>query len=769
MDLWPDSRVSRRHAKVWYEKNCWWIKDVDSKHGTLLGGKEIKGKGAIRLEPDVEIYVGDTVLVLDPPNRHRSRWKDLVREVDTVSNVNYSLLHCRLPVVSRVAVHNKGKRRSYSLKMTILLGRYGSSDTIFIPALEPRDKHIISNPSIQFDLQAFERQIERQLTHLSINIGNSSAMEIDLCVLAHNEWSMEESYRLTLASFVLPNHPLIKSVEIEARGKLKKITEREFDSFHVLLQSNREDMVELAMEAFYECLRNDWHLHYQYEPSSFEFNSQKVRLPHQVLSNTTGHRGQGTCIDLSLLLAACLESTELHPLLVFVEIAPQCYHAMIACWREEAMENDPIITNRDKILNECVLVECTGCAEKKYAEDETLKTLDFDAACEEAVQCIKESAFLYALDICAARDTKITPLPFEGDPQNDAVVSKVIRQAHDFARDLGIPVGTVPLLLALIKEEGGLTQQVLKELHIDLHFAQQKLETGLSEQGRKNVVIPIPTPHYDQVLTSASALAKRQSSPVVLESHLLVALLEIQSQATDNALKALGTNRTDFKKAVISFDFKFKGKKGVKMAQKRLLQQELFSEGKASGRIEKNMVPEAATFQEQLLAVRQQLWPKQEKIAILVDGAYLHIQARKKYGRDVNYAALMREALQKSQLEKAVVFTFESPNGKRFYNALRNFGYEVKTKPIKVFKDGKTKCNCDGEIITEMFDIAQNGVQKIVLVAGDSDFESPLQYLKEKGEKIQIIGIKGSVAKELKRLAPIRYIDEGMLMQERSK
>ena len=63
-----------------------------------------------------------------------------------------------------------------------------------------------------------------------------------------------------------------------------------------------------------------------------------------------------------------------------------------------------------------------------------------------------------------------------------------------------------------------------------------------------------------------------------------------------------------------------------------------------------------------------------------------------------------------------------------------------------------------------MFRLAENGVHKIVLIAGDSDFESPLQYVKEKGKEIRVIGIRGSVARELKAVAPVRYFDESMLM-----
>ena len=176
------------------------------------------------------------------------------------------------------------------------------------------------------------------------------------------------------------------------------------------------------------------------------------------------------------------------------------------------------------------------------------------------------------------------------------------------------------------------------------------------------------------------------------------------------------------------------------------------------------MIRREITIQEQLTAVKKRLWPNRKKVAVIVDGAYVFIEARKQYGRNVNYAVLLREALEQGQLEKAVVFTFDGPKAKSFHNTLRDLGYGVQAKRVKIFADGNRKCNCDGEIITEMFRLAENGVHKIVLIAGDSDFESPLRYVKEKGKEVEVIGIRGSVAGELKAVAPVRYLDESMLM-----
>lgn len=179
----------------------------------------------------------------------------------------------------------------------------------------------------------------------------------------------------------------------------------------------------------------------------------------------------------------------------------------------------------------------------------------------------------------------------------------------------------------------------------------------------------------------------------------------------------------------------------------------------------KRLLNRGMTFQKQALAIKQQIWSNPENVAILVDGVYLYKESKKRYGRKVDCAALMREAVQRSQMKKAIFFIFDIPASEK--KALEDLGYKVWTKPFKVLPGGRIKCNFDGEIITEMLDLANNGIHKIVLVAGDSDFESPVKYLKNRQKKVRVIGIKGTVARELRRLVPVQYIDKRMLISRK--
>ncbi|HEX8147674.1 MAG TPA: FHA domain-containing protein [Pyrinomonadaceae bacterium] len=73
LDLSPDAKVSRPHAKLWEERRPWtgsrqyFIEDLGSTHGTLLNGEEIKGRGARGLRPGDVIQVGETTLLVHVP------------------------------------------------------------------------------------------------------------------------------------------------------------------------------------------------------------------------------------------------------------------------------------------------------------------------------------------------------------------------------------------------------------------------------------------------------------------------------------------------------------------------------------------------------------------------------------------------------------------------------------------------------------------------------------------------------------------------------
>lgn len=533
IDLSFDPSISRQHAEVWSEGNSWWIKD-SSAYGTKINGEEISKGKRIRLKFDDEISMGNkTTLTFVPPWRDCQRLRDFWMEMEAADSLNYALLHNGLPFLEKIILRNCGKVTSDSLKLRLSLGNY--FDKIYeIPHL-PSGKSFILRPDLKINPEILESQTETSLSLLKVFINDSIVVEKKIKILAYNEWSKEEiSYhRTSLASFVLPNHPYIEQISAEIREPLEKI-------------KNSSSSLSESLKTLYDYFQKQWQIEYIEEPSSFESHSQKIRLPHQILLDWHTRKGTGTCVDLSLLFASCLENMGFQPLLLIFEIKPELCHTIVGCWEEKQIIMESLLIEKGKIEKGLLIVDTTAFA----------RGFEFEEALAQALEIIKKKKFLYALDITAARRCKILPLPFSGRPKESAIITKVDRKAKELAEEMGEDTGykvysPVHILLSLLLVGDGFTKEVFKQTGLIIEKSREILKKGLSEPHIRVEKLR-PSEHYNLVWGLALNLAKEEGSPFVLEKHLFFALLEIESQALERAIKSLGTNREVLKETAYS-------------------------------------------------------------------------------------------------------------------------------------------------------------------------------------------------------------------------
>ena len=58
----PDKLVSRRHARVFYANNKWYIEDLGSKNGTILDDNDIRNAGPVELRGEHDLILGTTII-----------------------------------------------------------------------------------------------------------------------------------------------------------------------------------------------------------------------------------------------------------------------------------------------------------------------------------------------------------------------------------------------------------------------------------------------------------------------------------------------------------------------------------------------------------------------------------------------------------------------------------------------------------------------------------------------------------------------------------
>lgn len=97
----------------------------------------------------------------------------------------------------------------------------------------------------------------------------------------------------------------------------------------------------------------------------------------------------------------------------------------------------------------------------------------------------------------------------------------------------------------------------------------------------------------------------------------------------------------------------------------------------------------------------------------------------------------------------------------KFYQKLDEFGYNLRLKPTKVFRNGGRtvkKANCDVDLT---FDLMRYMSQysEIVILSGDGDFAPVLEYLRKKRKKVLVLARGNRTAKEIRQLAGDKFMD----------
>lgn len=98
----------------------------------------------------------------------------------------------------------------------------------------------------------------------------------------------------------------------------------------------------------------------------------------------------------------------------------------------------------------------------------------------------------------------------------------------------------------------------------------------------------------------------------------------------------------------------------------------------------------------------------------------------------------------------------------RFYLKLKEFGYKLYLKPVKLYEqeDGTTrrKANCDVEMAFYLMKEKDN-FDRAVVLSGDGDFLPVLKYLKEQGKEVIILARGPRTAREIRRFANSNFRD----------
>ncbi|WP_254273809.1 NYN domain-containing protein [Haloarcula marina] len=140
-----------------------------------------------------------------------------------------------------------------------------------------------------------------------------------------------------------------------------------------------------------------------------------------------------------------------------------------------------------------------------------------------------------------------------------------------------------------------------------------------------------------------------------------------------------------------------------------------------------------------------------QRVAVLADAQNLYHTARSLYSRNIDYSALLDEAVDGRNLSRAIAYVIraDSPDEETFFEALVDIGFETRIKDIKTFQDGSKKADWDVGMSLDAVSLASHN-DAIVLCTGDGDFARLCRFLRHEGCRVEAMGFEESSAEELK-------------------
>jgi very-short-patch-repair endonuclease len=365
-------------------------------------------------------------------------------EATVVEKTSFSMQQNAIPVIREVAVVNESDQQLNDIDLHIESSPvFFTQSKLRIASLLPHQRYRLQTVELELDAGLLSRLTEAEKGSLIFSLAKGTdeiaQLNVPIELMARCQWGGVGFFPEIAAAFVQPNDPAVgrllgKAIDIlQFNGKPPSL---------VGYQRGKKGVWE-QLAALWNAVCNQ-RIGYVLPPASFEENGQKIRPPLEILETRVG-----TCLDLTMLFASCMEQCGLNPILVFTK-----GHAFAGCWLNDetysmAIVDDVTALRKRVHLQELLLFETTLAAQQKDGVP------SFSWACERGTANIpedKEHDFHLALDVRRARMQRILPLslaagirPKDEEKQPVSVVTELtFEEAPDFVVDLTPPEDVSP-------------------------------------------------------------------------------------------------------------------------------------------------------------------------------------------------------------------------------------------------------------------------------------------------------------------------------------
>ncbi|WP_195475052.1 DUF3320 domain-containing protein [Bacteroides finegoldii] len=323
-------------------------------------------------------------------------------QCDYLPLINFAIQQNGASIIHQLSIENTTPAPLKDIQVQITTEpTFGNAAPIAVAQIPPNESICLSSFNLTLSANYFTQLTERLSGNLKIEI--TSEAESIFCqtypidILAYDQWGGLNVLPEMLAAFITPNHTAIVPIIKRAASILGQWTDNpSLDEY----QSRTPDRVRKQMAAIYTAI-TEQQIIYSTIPASFEEYGQRVRLADSVMAQKLG-----TCLDMALLYASCLEAIGLNALIIITQ-----GHAFAGAWLVPETFPDPTIDDVSLLtkrtaegIYDITLVETT-CMNMGHSSD-------FDDAVKKANGKLTDgNSFILAIDVKRARHSGIRPIP----------------------------------------------------------------------------------------------------------------------------------------------------------------------------------------------------------------------------------------------------------------------------------------------------------------------------------------------------------------------
>ncbi|MBI2809071.1 MAG: hypothetical protein HYX68_29145 [Planctomycetes bacterium] len=412
---------------------------------------------------------------------------DVLPSVNPELELNYSLLHNNRPLFERFSIYKKTSEEG-SVRITVELfqGEISMPFKATVPLKKDEetihfyDEHgketealVIRLPLASRMLRSLREPVRSTMqVQIAPSVGQAFLWEQTYFVtlLPVDQWRDTPDYWQLLPSFLQPRDPVIAKIIEQAQKYLMALSDdfsAGFDGYQSIVRVAPDEApnaaqavgvddaapaaaevasgtptetsavvdtldnldcngVDLQVRAIWAALLFDYQLFYINPPPEYRRDSQRIRRPTEVIEGC-----RGTCIDLAILLASCLEWIDVFPVVFLLK-----NHAFPGYWRSETLQKQ-FVAEAAKITPNRRNPKEKEFKKWCFAEDPfyylirdavargelvPLETIDltqresFQTALDHGLENLRSKfEFDAMIDIKTAREFKITPIPLAGE------------------------------------------------------------------------------------------------------------------------------------------------------------------------------------------------------------------------------------------------------------------------------------------------------------------------------------------------------------------